>query len=342
MINNTTSKIIFYLIIVLGTFISISSTSWIGIWIGLEINLLSFIPLIIDNKNIFSNESSIKYFLVQVFASIIFLFRRIFYIIKITSLFNLKENYENYIINATLLLKLGAAPFHFWFPNVIEGLSWNNSLLILTWQKLTPLIILSYSKINYFILIFIIISSIIGAIGGLNQTSIRKLIAFSSINHIRWMLLRLIINNILWIIYFILYIILNIRIIIFLKITNLFNLNQFFLFNNNFSLIKFCFIINLMSLGGLPPFIGFFPKWIIIENLILNKNIFITFLTIIITLITLFFYVRLSFSAFLFTYPSLSWNIFIYIKNSIIKINLIINFLIIFILLFLVNWYYLT
>lgn len=305
---------------------------------------MSFIPLIIDNKNIFSNEAAIKYFLVQVFASIIFLFVRIFYILKINILLFYIDiiNHENIIINLTIILKLGAAPFHFWFPNIIEGLSWNNSFWILTWQKLAPIIILSYSKINYIILFFVFISTVIGAIGGLNQSSIKKLIAFSSINHIGWLLIRLIINNIFWNMYFILYSIINLRIILYFKIINIFNINQLFLFNNNFWLIKFCFLINLLSLGGLPPFIGFYPKWIIIENLIINKNIIVLFVSIIITLITLFFYIRLTFSAFLLTYPSYSWNLFNLNKNKFLLINLFINIFIIGFFIIAINNYYLT
>jgi len=101
-----------------------------------------------------------------------------------------------------LLLKRGAAPFHFWFPNVIEGLSWINSLILITWQKIAPLILTSYIIINKIILISVILSIIIGSLGGLNQTSLRKLMAFSSINHLGWILSAIYSRESLWIIYF--------------------------------------------------------------------------------------------------------------------------------------------
>lgn len=337
---NLISKLIFLFTIIIGSFITISSSSWLGIWIGLEINLLSFIPLIIDKKNLFTNESAIKYFLIQVFSSLIFLFASIIYITKIYYLNFFYENLiENLLINSRIMLKLGAAPFHFWFPNIIEGLSWNNSLLILTWQKLAPLIIISYSNpLNT--IIFIFFSGLIGAIGGLNHTSLRKILAFRSINHISWMLIALIINNLFWLFYFFIYFIINFSIIIIFKILNIFNINQIFLFNNHFPLIKFCLFINFLSLGGLPPFIGFFPKWIIIENFILNKNIFIIFFSVIITLITLYFYLRLTFSAFLFIYPNYSWNIFFINNNNLFKKNLMINFILNIFFFMLINYYY--
>lgn len=337
---NLISKLIFIITIFTGTLITISSSSWLGIWIGLEINLLSFIPLITDKKNLLTNESAIKYFLIQIFGSLIFLFTRIIYTIKIYYVnLSFENSTENFIINSRIILKLAAAPFHFWFPNIIEGLSWNNCLLILTWQKLSPLIIISYSApLN--VIIFIFLSSCIGAIGGLNHTSLRKIIAFRSINHIRWILIALIINNLFWIFYFWLYFLINFSIILLFKITNIFNVNQIFLFNNKFSLIKFCLFINFLSLGGLPPFLGFFPKWVIIENFIINKNIFIIFFTIIITLITLFFYLRLTFSAFLLSYPCLSWNSLSINNYHTLKKNLILNFILNTFLFIIINFYY--
>lgn len=309
---------------------------------GLEINLISFIPLIIDIKNNFSTESAIKYFLVQAFASLIFIFLRIFYIIKINLFFILiNPFYEIIIINSTIIIKLGAAPFHFWFPSIIDGLSWNNSILLLTWQKIAPLRLISYFNETNLLILFIISSAIIGAIGGLNQISLRKLLSYSSINHISWLLIALNSNNILWITYFLFYIIINISIIFLFKTYQIFYTNQLFIFNRKFWIIKFYLFINLLSLGGLPPFLGFFPKWLVIENLINLHLMFILLILIIIRLVTLFFYLRLTFSAFLFLYPSFIWkkiNLFSSIQN----LNLYLNFFLSngLILIILIYYYY--
>lgn len=236
------------------------------------------------------------------------------------------------------MLKLGAAPFHFWFPNIIERLSWINSLILLTWQKLAPLTILSYSNFFSFLIIFIIFSAFIGAIGGLNQTSLRKLLAFSSINHISWLLIAEYYRNNLWIFYFLLYRIINVSIIIIFKIFNLFHLNQIFLSNKNNLIIKFCFFINFFSLGGLPPFLGFLPKWLIIENIIKSKIFFLIFFIIIITLITLFFYTRLTISAFILSYSSIKWNYFYTLIKTPLNLTLLLNLINILLLwLFIIN-----
>lgn len=211
------------------------------------------------------------------------------------------------ILLSSLLLKRGAAPFHFWFPNVITGLSWINSLILITWQKLAPIILISYIIIENIIYIFIIISVIIGALGGLNQTSIRKLIAYSSINHLGWILSAIQINQLIWLLYFLIYSILTFTIVYFFNLFKIYYLNQLFSLYFSSKLIKFFIFLNLLSLGGLPPFLGFFPKWIVIQNLTANNQLLILFIIILITLITLYFYLRICYSAFIINHSENNW-----------------------------------
>lgn len=262
-----------------------------------------------SSYNSSSSEASLKYFIIQAFASSLLLFFIIFFILKSNLVIEIEYlNNFNFLIYLSLIIKLGAAPFHFWFPNVIEGLTWINRLILMTWQKIAPIIIISYSLFNNIITIIIIFSIIVGSIGGLNQTSLRKIITFSSINHIGWILTALFFNERLWLLYFFIYRILNIRLIFLFHNIKIFYLNQIFSIFINSYLIKFIFLINFLSLGGLPPFLGFFPKWIIIQSLSnINQN-FLILIIIIITLITLFFYLRISFSAFILNYENIKWN----------------------------------
>lgn len=224
------------------------------------------------------------------------------------------------IINSSLLIKIGSAPFHFWFPNIIEGLSWLNCLILITWQKISPIILLSYYFNKNFLIIIIILNAIIGAIGGLNQTSLRKLIAFSSINNLGWILSTILIRENLWIFYLFIYSFLVIIICFLFNILNIFFINQLFILNIN-PLIKISLFINFLSLGGLPPFIGFFPKWIVINFLIENKIFIVTFIFIIIRLIILFFYIRIIYSSLMFNYIKLKWFKIFIKNNSFIFIN---------------------
>nr|QVT10926.1 NADH dehydrogenase subunit 2 [Ambulyx liturata] len=314
------NKMFFLFILFFSTMISISANSWFGCWIGLEINLLSFIPLISNSNNLLSSEASLKYFLTQSIASMNFLFS---ILIKMTLMKNFEmNNFISIMINSSLLMKMGSAPFHFWFPNISEGLSWFNNFILMTWQKITPMILLSYYFNMNFLYYIIMLNVMIGAIGGINQTSLRKMMAFSSINNLGWMMFSIMISENLWMFYFFMYSFL-ISIMFFLFfILNMFFINQLFINNMNF-MIKLNLLINFLSLGGLPPFIGFLPKWIIINFLMINKFYFLTLIMVMSSLITIYFYIRIIYSSFLFNYIKMKW-FKISLKNNFMNlINLI-------------------
>nr|YP_004841863.1 NADH dehydrogenase subunit 2 [Cnaphalocrocis medinalis]AEN84286.1 NADH dehydrogenase subunit 2 [Cnaphalocrocis medinalis] len=313
------NKMFFMFILFFSTLISISSNSWFGCWIGLEINLLSFIPLISKSNNMLSSEASLKYFLTQSIASINLLF---YIILKMILMKNFEmNNFISIMMNSSLLMKMGSTPFHFWFPNIIEGLSWFNSFILMTWQKITPMILLSYYLNNKFLLLIIMMNSIIGAIGGLNQTSLRKLMTFPSINNLSWMLSSIMISETLWMFYFFFYSFMISIMCFMFYMMNMFFINQLFFMNINY-MIKLSLLINFLSLGGLPPFIGFFPKWIIINFMLKNNIYFLTFIMIMMSLIMLFFYIRILYSSFMFNYLKLKWmKIFIKNKNLFYFIN---------------------
>nr|YP_009487641.1 NADH dehydrogenase subunit 2 [Bironella hollandi]AWB98316.1 NADH dehydrogenase subunit 2 [Bironella hollandi] len=322
------SNNIFFITLIFGTLLTISSNSWLGAWMGLEINLLSFIPLMNNNKkNLLTSESSLKYFLTQAFASSVLLFAIIMMMLFYNNNFNLIFNFNEMLILSMLLLKSGAAPFHFWFPEVMEGLSWTNSLILMTWQKIAPLMLISYNFIYNFFMISIILSMLIGSLGGLNQTSIRKLMAFSSINHLGWMLLAMMNNELLWMSYFLLYSLLSMSIILMFNNFKLYYFNQIFNMSMMNSTIKFLIFLNLLSLGGLPPFLGFLPKWLVIQNLTNMSQYFILFLCVCLTLITLYFYLRLSYSIFMLNYQKNSWMLKNNFNNKLSLFSLMLNFI---------------
>nr|UFZ12852.1 NADH dehydrogenase subunit 2 [Chloroniella peringueyi] len=315
------SKSIFLIFLISGTLISISSNSWFGAWMGLEINLLCFIPLMSNTSNSISNESALKYFLVQALASSVLLFSIIMEAIHSGELsFELFPYFNQIMLNSALLLKLGAAPFHLWFPSVMESLDWINSLILMTWQKIAPLVLMSYSLNCKFIYFISILCLLIGAIGGLNQTNLRTLMSYSSINHLGWILSSMMISESLWVIYFFFYSFLSFSVIYFFfyyKIYSFIQINSLF---SSFPMIKFILFMNLLSMGGLPPFLGFLPKLLIIQNLIYNNSLFMIFCMVMTALITLFFYIRLSYSSFLIMSLNLKWYKMFFISNSIIYI----------------------
>nr|AVN68195.1 NADH dehydrogenase subunit 2 [Melanozosteria sp. Cairns, Australia] len=308
-----------------GTLISISSNSWLGAWMGLEINLLSFIPLMSSNKNIYTTEASMKYFIVQALASSILLF---FIISKsmIDELIMSKLPMTSMIVNTPLLLKSGAAPFHWWFPSIMEGLSWNNCFILMTIQKIAPLMLISYSiEMSLFMWMIILLSVIIGSIGGMNQISIRKILTYSSINHMGWMLAALFIGENMWILYFMIYSMLTLTIILIIKPFNISFINQTFLMSNESSISKLLIFMTLLSLGGLPPFLGFLPKWIIIQFMVDNNMLLIISLMVVMSLMTLYYYLRMCYASFIILYIEPKWNIQYFKNNKMIPMSMILT-----------------
>nr|YP_009743797.1 NADH dehydrogenase subunit 2 [Ambulyx dohertyi]QIE12558.1 NADH dehydrogenase subunit 2 [Ambulyx dohertyi] len=314
------NKMFFLFFLFFSTMISISANSWFGCWIGLEINLLSFIPLISNSNNLLSSEASLKYFLTQSIASMNFLFS---ILIKMILMKNFEMNiFSSIMINSSLLMKMGSAPFHFWFPNISEGLSWFNNFILMTWQKITPMILLSYYFNMNFLYYIITLNVMIGALGGMNQTSLRKMMAFSSINNLGWMMFSIMISENLWMFYFFMYSFLISIMFFSFFIFNMFFINQ--LFNNNMNfMIKLNLLINFLSLGGLPPFIGFLPKWIIINFLMINKFYLLTLIMVMSSLIVIYFYIRIIYSCFLFNYTKMKWFKILLKNNYFNFINLI-------------------
>nr|QOL00920.1 NADH dehydrogenase subunit 2 [Chorthippus fallax] len=306
--DNNSMKLLFLSTLMMGSILSISSNTWIGVWMGLEINLLSFIPMLANNKNMMMNESAIKYFIVQAMASTMLLFSILLIHFKNPIEWE-KEIISSMMISSSLLMKIGAVPFHFWFPEVMSASSWINCFILMTWQKIAPMMVLSYCiQMGKFIFMINILSIIIGALGGLNQTSLRQIMAYSSISHLGWMISSMIVSENTWEMYFIIYSMLTVIIILLFKSMNLSFLNQIYSASNMKTEIKFMMFLSLMSLGDYHHYLGFLPKWIVIQLLIENNLTTMMTIMVIMTTITLYYYMRISFSALILSYTENSWS----------------------------------
>nr|YP_009439701.1 NADH dehydrogenase subunit 2 [Charybdis natator]ATG83221.1 NADH dehydrogenase subunit 2 [Charybdis natator] len=296
------SYLLFFSTLLTGTLLSISSTSWFGAWLGLELNLLSFIPLITTKLCPFLSEAAIKYFLVQALASTI--------LIMSSSMYMYNVDFSYSLILISLMIKLGAAPVHFWFPQVIEGLSWPQAFILLTIQKVAPMFLISYltfiPMLTLMITFMALLSSVVGAVGGLNVMKLRKLMAFSSINHMSWMLIAMSLNDMMWLAYFLFYCFTSGSVIILLYSTHTYSVSNILNQNNKSAILSLLIPMNLLSLGGLPPFLGFIPKWMMIQLFSSKMMIFVLLILLISSLITLYFYLRLFIPMILLSFSSMS------------------------------------
>jgi len=191
-----------------------------------------------------------------------------------------------------LLIKLGSAPFHQWFPSVASGLSWLINFILITWQKLAPLILVSYIiSYNYVFIIAVGLRCVVGSLGGINQSSMRKLIAYSSINHLGWMLLGAYHGVGYLLVYYLIYILIRLVIVYYLLSSGIYYLSQMY-YLIPVGGVPVLFGLNWISFGGLPPFIGFFPKWVLIRIGITSGQFILLRLIILISLFSLFYYTR--------------------------------------------------
>nr|QAX91142.1 NADH dehydrogenase subunit 2 [Schedorhinotermes medioobscurus] len=304
------TKILLLTTMVSGVLVSVSSNSWFSAWMGLEVNLMSFIPLMSNIKNMYNTEASLKYFIVQVLASATLMFV-VTMKASTEGLFTHTETYSTSMLICTpLLLKSGAAPLHWWFPGVMEGLSWENCTLLMTIQKAAPLMLLSYSiESNTFAITVILSSVVIGAIGGLNQTSLRKIMTYSSINHTGWMLTAMTTSESMWVMYFMTYTLLVTTVVATIKLSKASFINQMMMTNKESLVMKFMMFASLLSLGGLPPFTGFMPKWFLIQSMTNNNLTPMATLMVAMSLITLYYYLKICYSSFLILNAEPKWNV---------------------------------
>nr|BCG28369.1 NADH dehydrogenase subunit 2 [Mus musculus] len=306
---NPITLVIIYFTIFLGPVITMSSTNLMLMWVGLEFSLLAIIPMLINKKNPRSTEAATKYFVTQATASMIILLAIVLNYKQLgTWMFQQQTN--GLILNMTLMalsMKLGLAPFHFWLPEVTQGIPLHMGLILLTWQKIAPLSILIqiYPLLNSTIILMLAITSIfMGAWGGLNQTQMRKIMAYSSIAHMGWMLAILPYNPSLTLLNLMIYIILTVPMFMALMLNSSMTINSISLLWNKTPAMLTMISLMLLSLGGLPPLTGFLPKWIIITELMKNNCLIMATLMAMMALLNLFFYTRLIYSTSLTMFPT--------------------------------------
>nr|AAG34972.1 NADH dehydrogenase subunit 2 [Anolis reconditus] len=292
-----------------GTIITMTSHHWLMAWIGLEMNTLAIIPIISTMHNPRATEAATKYFLTQAAASAMILFASMTNAWQTGSwdITSLSSMPSHILLTMALAMKLGLAPTHFWLPEVLQGSTLTTSLIITTWQKLAPmsLIYLTMNNLSTTILILLgLLSSIIGGWGGLNQTQTRKIMAFSSIAHLGWMItISSIMANIM-ILNLVIYLIMTTAMfcsLILSKSNTMQDTTTTWTFSPTLTTLM---MILLLSLGGLPPLTGFMPKWLILEELVSQNLLPTATIMAMSALLSLFFYLRLTYTTTLTLSPN--------------------------------------
>nr|AAF31685.1 NADH dehydrogenase subunit 2 [Helobdella robusta] len=278
-------------IMVISTIMAVSSTNWFCTWIGLEINMLSFIPFLTKSTKQKNMEAMCKYLVIQAFASSIMLF----------SGFLMYNNYESVnvycmILSFALMTKMGMFPSYYWFPSVLQCCDWAGAMILSTWQKVAPAMIMvnNVKSDQIELIVFLLFSIMIGGAVGLNQTDAKTILAYSSISHMGWFLLPHMcgMSYQSWY-YFMMYV---------MMVAPIFMLLQVYTYNNpNMSSniltmptnMKFSLLLLILSLAGLPPLSGFVPKLMVIYT-VSSTLPEVAVLIVIFSCMSLLFYLNLG------------------------------------------------
>nr|AEP94618.1 NADH dehydrogenase subunit 2 [Mimus gilvus] len=299
---NPQAKLVFTTSLILGSTITISSNHWITAWAGLEINTLAVLPLISKSHHPRAIEAATKYFLVQAAASALVLFS------SMTNAWNTGQwditqltcPTSCTILTAAIAMKLGLAPFHFWFPEVLQGCSLLTGLLLSTAVKFPPIVLLfmtSQSLNPTLMTTMAILSAALGGWTGLNQTQTRKILAFSSISHLGWMAAIIIYSPKLALLSFYLYVMMTAAVFLTLNSIKTLKLSTLMTTWTKTPALSAMLMLTLLSLAGLPPLTGFLPKWLIIQELTKQEMIPTAVAMALLSLLSLFFYLRLAYCA---------------------------------------------
>nr|BAK42421.1 NADH dehydrogenase subunit 2 [Helogenes marmoratus] len=293
----------------LGTTLTFMSSHWLMAWMGLEINTLAILPLMAKHHHPRSVEATTKYFLTQATAAATILFASTIntWVTGEWDITHLNHPISATMVMMALALKVGLAPLHFWMPSVMQGLDLMTALIMATWQKLAPFALMlqmSNSMNPVMLTILGMTSTIIGGWGGMNQTQLRKTMAYSSIAHLGWMIIILQIKPELTMLALVMYIIMTSATFLSFSMMTTTNIKALATNWSKNPIIPTLMTIAVLSLGGLPPLTGFMPKWLILQELTMQGLPMTATIMALSALLSLYFYLRLCYTMMLTTSPN--------------------------------------
>nr|AIF79881.1 NADH dehydrogenase subunit 2 [Cnemaspis mcguirei]AIF79882.1 NADH dehydrogenase subunit 2 [Cnemaspis mcguirei]AIF79883.1 NADH dehydrogenase subunit 2 [Cnemaspis mcguirei] len=291
------------------TILITASHHWLLAWLALELNTLSILPIIMKPNHPRATEAATKYFLIQTAAAAMILFAGTLNTWQTGqwSITYTPTPYTTTIITAAIMLKLGLAPVHLWYPDVLQGSTMNTALILSTWQKIAPLallVMISNHLSPNALLILGLLSALVGGWLGLNQTQVRKILAASSIAHMGWLISALALNPSLMTLTLLIYITMTTTVFSHMSTTNTKTIPDISITWTHSPALLLTTMLALISLGGLPPTTGFMPKWLILKELVTTELTPLALTLLLASLPSLFFYLRIMYLTTLTTPPT--------------------------------------
>ena len=361
---------ILLLLVLLGLFMITSAYDLLSLYLAIELQSLCFYILAtLKNYTNFSSEAGIKYFILGAFSSGLLLFGSsiIYGFTGLTDFYNLELFFQNQGINnlltsgltvgfifiiSGLLFKISAAPFHMWAPDVYEGSPTIITAIFSIVPKIAILTLFSQIFIrifnqnifyvNQFLLICGVLSLVVGTFGALYQVKLKRLLAYSGISHVGFILIGLSIISIesfySFLFYVLIYMVLSLNIFALLLsfrkwINNLKikKINEVIFLSRSNMVLAVIFSLSLFSLAGIPPLVGFYSKFYVFMAGLKSNYYLIIILAAIVSVISSMYYIRLIKLLFFrsYNYCFLLCNVS-YINSIIISFTFLFNFFFLF------------
>ncbi len=316
---------ILILISLIGMMFMVSSNDLLSLFVSMELQSLTLYILVSFSREEFSSsEAGVKYFVIGSLSTCIFLFGSslIYGLVGSTSFLNINDFMNSQdlpiilivgliFILVSISLKISAAPFHMWTPDVYQGAPTIVTAFLSTIPKIAAFsvlirllvfpfgeIIIDWGKI---VIILSITSMIIGALGALKQIDLKRLMAYSTISHVGFVLMGLVPGSEEGItaicIYLIFYLTMNLGIFaIILNIrrdgSNVTSIRDLSGLYKNEPVMAACLSIFLFSMAGVPPLAGFISKLIILNIVIDNNLFYLAIIAVLTSVISAFYYIR--------------------------------------------------
>nr|YP_009510275.1 NADH dehydrogenase subunit 2 [Vespa affinis]BBD17833.1 NADH dehydrogenase subunit 2 [Vespa affinis] len=296
--NMNLNKLFYFMVFIMTLIplLSIFFTNFIHLWIMMEMNTI----IMISAMAIFmkSFKSTLNFFIIQSFSSLMLI-----YLMMMTNgnSNNLPYSTINMILMIAFSLKLGLFPFHFWPPLINQNINWILILIMSTSQKFIPMVIFhsfidqkNNTTMLYIMLTISLMSSLMSTLMNIFETNLMKIMTFSSMNHLSWMMMIIIFDYSMFMIYFATY---TMAMIPLSLAFNKFNMISIFSLSKtqllNFKAINFLMSVNLLIVSTIPPFITFLMKINLLKILIDNYSTLSSFLLSMASIFTLIFYMNI-------------------------------------------------
>lgn len=318
------------LIATTGGMVMISANDFLTFYLGLEMQALSlYLLAAIDRSSEKSSEAGMKYFILGCVASGILLFGvSMIYgfsgSVNFSALNNLyqTQNLEAYkniplgvmfgfvLVLTALFFKVAAAPFHMWSPDVYQGSSAISTTFFASVAKFTTVLAL----INIFSRVFIgwpgienififvaMLSLAVGSFGAIFQKNLKRLLAYSSIGHIGFILLAMAAFSkqafIACVLYMVIYVLISIATFGFVAIIKDkdsadIEISRLSGLSKTNPAMAFALAVLMFSTAGIPPLAGFFSKFYILSAVIGRGLLFYAIAAIVFSAISAFYYLR--------------------------------------------------